>query len=277
LNITFSSVAEFGLGRTVALLNQAFADYIVRIGFTEEGLQQMVQADSVDLSSSLVVLLDGQAVGTALIARRGSASRLAAMALLPTARRCGAGRATMERWVADSRRRQERRLVLEVIEQNAPAMRLYEATGFARQQRLVGFAGPTPAGLARVPELAVTSQTEVAAAVSRMDIGEEWPWQISGETLARLPAPTRAYTLDGAWIILQNPAGPTVSIRVLAVTGPERREERAARLLQAVMAGHPAEAWRMPAIWPESLEGWFIRAGLAKQALTQWQMVRELD
>jgi hypothetical protein len=110
-----------------------------------------------------------------------------------------------------------------------------------------------------------------------MDAEVDWPWQISGETIARLPAPATAYTLEGACVVVMNPAGPTVGIRTLAVEGRERREERAVRLLHAVMAQHPAEAWRVSALWPEEFAGWFTSAGLVRQELSQWQLVRDLD
>ncbi|MDQ5980544.1 MAG: family N-acetyltransferase [Verrucomicrobiota bacterium] len=40
-------------------------------------------------------------------------------------------------------------------------------------------------------------------------------------------------------------------------------------------ARHPAKVWRISALWPEELAGWFNRAGLIRQELSQWQMARE--
>jgi ribosomal protein S18 acetylase RimI-like enzyme len=277
MEITFMTIATGGTAGAAGVLARAFADYMVKIAATEEVLRQMERIDGVDFAHSLVVSLDGEPAGAALIARRGPVSRLAGMALVPEARGRGVGRAVMERLLGEARARGDRRMVLEVIEQNTAAVRLYEAVGFMRKRRLVGFAGPAPGDAAPVPGLAVASLGEVAAAVSRMEEEAEWPWQISGETVAQLPASVEGYRLDGAWVALQNAAGPTVSVRALAVDGTERREERASRLLRAVMARHPAEGWRMGALWPEELAGWFGGAGLVRQELTQWQMGRELD
>lgn len=274
MNIGFTTVAEFGLQPAAELLTRAFADYFVQIPFTETGLRQAERVDSVDFALSVVVRLEGEPAGAALIARRGTTSRVAGMGFLPGARRRGAGRALMERLIADARARGDRRLVLEVIEQNTPAVRLYEAMGFRKIRRLVGFAGPAPVGLAPVPELAETDLGAMAAAITRQE-DADWPWQMSGQTVAQLPPPARGYALDGAWVVVLNPAGPTVGLRALAVDGDGRREARAVRLLRAVMARHPAEAWRISALWPEELAGWFTRAGLARQELTQWQMARE--
>jgi ribosomal protein S18 acetylase RimI-like enzyme len=276
MNIGFTTVADFGLAPTAELLARAFADYFLKIPFTVEALRHTAQMDQVDFTQSPVVLLDGEPAGAALLARRGPASRVAGMALVPVARRQGAGRAMMERLLAEARARGDRRMVLEVIKQNTAALRLYESAGFTRIRRLVGFAGPAPAGLAPVSELAEVNVRDVAAAVSRLDGAIGWPWQISGETIALLPPPAIGYALDGAWTALLSPAGPVVTVRTVVVEGSERREERAVRLLQAVMARHPAETWRVSALWPEELSGCFTRAGLVRQDLTQWQMVREL-
>lgn len=277
MNVTFTSIEEFGLARAAELLTRAFADYFVKIPFAEAGLRQMELSDSVDLARSPVVSLHGQPVGAALIARRGVTSRLAGMALVPATRGRGAGRALMEHLLTEARNRGDQRQVLEVIEQNTAAVKLYEAVGFTRIRRLVGFAGSSPAGLAAEPALAEAELREVAAAVTRLDDEVGWPWQISGPTLAQQAAPAKGYTLDGAWAVVLNPAGPVVGLRALAVDGKTDRERRAVRLLRAVMARHPtAESWRMSALWPEEWSGWFTSAGLARQELTQWQMARVL-
>ncbi len=277
MNVRFTSIEDFGLVRTAELLTRAFADYFVKIPFTEAGLQQMELPDSVDFARSPVVWLDGQPAGAALIARRGATSRLAGMALVPAARGHGAGRALMEHLLTEARERGDQRMVLEVIEQNVAAVKLYEAVGFTRVRRLVGFAGPAPAGLADEPGLEEAELRDVAAAVERMDEEVGWPWQISGPTLAQLPVSAKGYTLDGAWAVVLNPAGPVVGLRALAVDGKADREQRAVRLLRAVMTRHPAATgWRMSALWPEEWAAWFTGAGLTRQELTQWQMTREL-
>jgi ribosomal protein S18 acetylase RimI-like enzyme len=271
---TFVPVSGFGLATTAELLNRAFADYVVQVRFTEALLWQVARVDGIDFSASCVVRMDGQPVGAALVARRGWTSRVAGMALLPAARRRRGGRALMEHLIVEAKARGDRRMVLEVIESNVAAVRLYEAVGFQRVRRLVGFAGPPPANLVAVPTLAEVDLRSVAAALMRQE-AINWPWQLAGETIAQLTPPAVSYALDGAWVVLMNPAGPQVTIRALAVDGDEGREARAVRLLRAVMARHPATGWRMSALWPEELGSWFTGAGLERQELAQWQMARE--
>ncbi len=275
MDVRFVPMAEFGLTGGAELLTRAFADYFVTIAFSEEGLGRMAKLDSVEFSLSPVMILKNEAVGAALIARRGNASRLAGMALLPHARKQGAGRALMTYLLREASERGDARMGLEVIEQNVPAVKLYEAMGFRKIRRLVGFAGAPPEGLEPEPGLEVVSVQAVAAAVAGMEPAIGWPWQLSAETVAQLPPPASGYTLDGASVLVLNPAGPVVGLRGLAVEGGLRRAERAARLLRAVMARHPAKEWRFSAMWPEELAVWFERAGLPRQQLTQWQMVRE--
>jgi ribosomal protein S18 acetylase RimI-like enzyme len=276
MNITFTTIADFGLTPTAELLTRAFADYFVKIPFTEAGLRQAGQMDSVDFARSPVVRVEGEPVGAALLARRGAASRVAGMGFVPEARRRGLGRMLMERLLMEARERGDHWMGLEVIAQNTAAIRLYESMGFQKKRRLLGLAGPPPAGLMPEPGLVEAGLREVADTVARLDGEVGWPWQISGDTIVRLPPPATGYTLDGAWMVLLNPAGPVVSVRTLVVEGSERRVERAGRLLLAVMARHPAVEWRISALWPEELSDWFTQAGLARQELSQWQMRREL-
>lgn len=271
----FPSVLDFGLERAAAVLTDAFADYFVKAPMTAAGLVQMARVDSVDLAASRVIVRDGAALGAALVARRGWTSRLAAMAVVPAARRSGAGRAVLEHLLAAAHARGERTMVLEVIEQNEPAVRLYATAGFTRVRRLVGFTGPGagPAETPAAPEPAEADPRALAAIVTRDGL-PDLPWQLSGETLAQLAPPAVAYHLDGAWIALAAAPGPTVSIRGLVTERAHRGRGRATALLRAMRARHPGTEWRVPAIWPEELAGVFTRAGLVRGELSQWQLAR---
>jgi len=271
--ITFTPTGTFGLAATADLINRGFADYVVQVKMTEAALWHAARQDSVDFAASSVALVDDTPAGVVLMARRGWTSRVAAMAIIPEFRRQRVGRALMEHVLAEAQQRGERAMVLEVLTSNTPAVRLYESLGFTKVRRLTGYVGPAPSGLKPVPDLTEVDLRAVAAALIR-EQAVNWPWQLSGETIAMLNPPHVAYELDGAWVALVNAAGPSVTIRALAVDGPDRRTERAVRLLHAVMARHPTTAWRVSAIWPEDLEPWITGAGLVRDELSQWQMVR---
>jgi len=277
MNLEFTSIVEFGKAPAAELLTQAFADYIIKLALTPEALDRLGRSEGLDFLASQVLFADAIPVGAALIARRGQISRLAGMALLPRARQHGLGRLFMERLLADARAREDKRMELEVIEQNAAAVRLYEKTGFTRRRRLLGFSRATPEGVASEPAPAVVDLQEVAAVVASLGGEMDWPWQIAGDAVAQRSPLACGYMLEGAWAAVVNPDGPTAIIRALAVVGTEDAAGRAGRLLLAVMARCPAKEWCMSALWPEELSAWFTTAGFNRQEITQWQMVRKID
>lgn len=277
---TFPSIAEFGLEPAADVFTRGFADYFVKIAATPSLFLQMARVDGVDLTASPLILRDGQAVGAALIARRGWTCRVAGMAIIPAARRAGAGRAAMQHLLGEARRRGDRTMVLEVIEQNEPALRLYEACGFGRVRRLVGLAraadaaAPAPAAAewAGVKEVDVRT---VAAKISQHGLAD-LPWQIGPETVAQLTPPTVGYQLDESWVALSGVTGPQVMVRALVTAAPMTEPESGAALLRGVMAKHPGKEWRISALWPEEHAAIFTTAGFTRTALSQWQMQRSL-
>lgn len=282
MNLEFPSMVDYGLERAAEVLSRAFEDYFVRIPFSAGALLNAARTDSVDLGSSRVFVRDGAAVGGALIARRGWTCRLAGMAITPEARRTGVGRAAVVHLLAEAKARGDRKMVLEVIEQNTAAVELYRATGFQTIRRLIGFAGAPIDVPTRTEALIQVDPREVAAAVTRYSL-PDLPWQLSGETIAQLTPPSVAYRLDGAWIALTDPSQPIVTIRALVAErdalgdGTLPCREREAALLRAVMAKYSGrDEWRLSAVWPEELADVLAPAGLPRTPLTQWQMQREV-
>jgi ribosomal protein S18 acetylase RimI-like enzyme len=282
MNLEFRSMADYGLEPAAEVMARAFEDYFVRIPSTVPVLLNMARTDSVDLTLSCVFLCDGQAVGGALIARRGWTCRLAGMGIVPKARRAGAGRSAMVHLLTEAKARGDRMMLLEVIEQNIAAVELYRAFGFKEIRRLVGFAGPPPSHAVAPADLIEVDLPEVAAAVRHHGL-PNLPWQLSSETLAQLTPPSAAYRMDGAWIALTDPSQPVVTIRALVAArdksvgrdSVEPGDSREATLLRAVMAKHPGkQEWRLSAVWPEELAPSIAPAGLPRTALTQWQMQR---
>lgn len=279
-------MADYGLEPAAEVMARAFEDYFVRIPSTVEVLLNMARSDSVDLASSCVFVRDGAAVGGALIARRGWTTRLAGMAITPDARRGGIGRAAVLHLLAEAKARRDRRMVLEVIEQNTAAVELYRACGFQTIRRLIGFAGRPLDGASGVAtrhnELIEVDLREVATAVTRYGL-PDLPWQLSAETLAQLTPPAVGYRLDDVWIALTDPTQSVVTIRGLVAKpivgdGTPLCRDREAALLQAVMAKHSGkDEWRFSAVWPEELASMIAPAGLPRTALTQWQMEREVS
>lgn len=276
MHIHFVSATDFGLEATADVLARGFADYLVKIPASATMLLQMVRADSVELAASRVALRNGVAVGVALVARRGWTCRLAGMALVPEARRSGVGRALVQRLLEEAKARGERTMVLEVIEQNEPAVKLYEALGFRRLRRLVGFSFAAPASMVADEAVFEFEEADVRAAAAAVTAAApaDLPWQLSGETLAQLGPPNRAFHREGAWLVCTDPAGAAVTIRALVAAGSATSTARVAELLRAVLTRHGGREWRVGAIWPEEWSAVFAVAGFTRTALSQWQMER---
>lgn len=232
----------------------------------------MLRKDSVDLASSRVILADGEPSGIALIARRGTlrASRLAAMGITKEMRGKSAGTWFMEQLLHEARERNDREMVLEVIEQNEAAVRLYRKFGFQTVRRLVGLICRDVKQAAK-SDLIEVDLREMGRLVSMYGL-PDLPWQLSGETVALLTPPARAFRKEKAYIAVSNPEAEHVAVWSLLVEPPARGNGVAVELLESLMANYAGKTWHVPAIWPEELGLIFERAGFQREELSQWQM-----
>ena len=130
--------SDYPLPELTQLLNLSFESYLVPISFNLIQFLTMLRKDSIDLFSSRVLLMDNELSGIALIARRGWSSRLAAMGIVQDKRGLGAGQWLLEKLIQEARERKDREMLLEVIEQNEYAVRLYRQCGFRSVRRLIG-------------------------------------------------------------------------------------------------------------------------------------------
>jgi ribosomal protein S18 acetylase RimI-like enzyme len=237
---------------------------------TTPSLAEMLRRDGTDLAASRILLADGQPAGFALVARRGWISRLAAMGIVEALRGQGAGNYLFAQLLREARERGDHGMVLEVIEQNTRAVRLYERHGFRKIRRLVGLSLTNPISIcsARPQELDIRI---VANAVTRHGL-PDLPWQLAGESLATLTPPARAYQLDAACAMITDPTQKQISVRALLVEPPARRQGQARRLIQALLACHPDHNWQVPPIFPEEMVGPFEKLGFMRDPISQWQM-----
>ncbi len=271
--LTLQSAFEFGIPETAEILSQGFSDYIVPIRLGFEQFVNMLRVDSVDPSCSRVVFMENKPVGAALIARRGWNCRLAGMALIPSARGRGVGRWLLAELAKEARARGDRRIELEVIEQNTAAVNLYKNGKFRVVRRLIGFHTNNPPGRPHpLEEIDLRSLGRLVSTHGLADL----PWQISGESVSQLGAPFRAYQLENAYIALSNPNDEDIAIRTLLTLPGDAQQNRAKGLLEALFAKFPQKSWRVPAIFPEEFETLFIQAGFETTEISQFQMVLPL-
>jgi GNAT superfamily N-acetyltransferase len=257
------------------MLNRGFEGYIVPIHLNLPQFLNMLRKDSIDLTSSRVLLMDDQPVGVALIARRGWVSRLAAMGIHTGMRGRGTGSWFMEKLIQQSRDRAEREMVLEVIEQNEAAVRLYQKYGFQTVRRLVSYIRREAVELTP-DELEEMDLRALAVKIAQYGL-PDLPWQLSAETIALMTPPTRAYYRDGVSIAISDPVELHIVIWSLLAEPRVRGKHIGADMLKAVIAHHPGHTWHVPAIYPEEMSGVFERAGFEREELSQWQMRLPLE
>jgi ribosomal protein S18 acetylase RimI-like enzyme len=275
MNLNCTPALEYSFRDLADLLNQSFAGYFMDINFTPASTIQLVQRDGVDLNASQVVLYDGQAIGCALIARRGWTGRLAAMGLASEHRGQGIGGWLLEQLLAQAQARRERAMVLEVIEQNEPAVRLYERAGFQRIRRLVGYRLSYPTGTSD-PALEEVDLREVARVLTYYGL-PDLPWQLAGESLAQDSLPQRGHRLGAAYAAISDPDRDHIFLKALVVPLEAQGQEAATRLLRALIGRYPDKTWQVPILWPEELApGLFKDLSFVRESLTQLQMRLDL-
>ena len=257
-------------------LNLGFENYLVPIHMDAPYFLTMLRKDGLDLNSSRILLANGAACGIALIARRGWTSRLAAMGVFSSMRGKGTGTWFMKQLVEEAYERDDREMVLEVIEQNDPAVALYKRTGFEIVRSLVGFvrSATPPTSAAKSGDIAVLEEIDIRTVSNLISfLGlPDLPWQLSGETIAQTNPPARAYQQGPAYVVISNPEAEHVVIWSLLVEPEARGRGLGTQMLKDILARHPDRNWHVPAIFPEEFSKVFEQAGFERENLSQWQM-----
>jgi GNAT superfamily N-acetyltransferase len=259
----------------VALMNRGFERYLVPIQFSVPAFEAMLRKDGIDLSLSRVLFADGLPTGIALIARRGCVSRLAAMGIAKEARGKGSGSWLMDALIREARARGDCEMVLEVIEQNDPAVHLYRKFGFEPTRRLISLIKRTE-GQSGTSDLEEIEPHEMGRLIMQYGL-PDLPWQLSGETIALLNPPVRAYKKGPAYAAISDPTAEHVVFWSLLVEPLSRGKGLGVDMLESVIAGHAKKVWHVPAIWPEEFGRIFEQAGFEREELSQWQMRLDLS
>jgi ribosomal protein S18 acetylase RimI-like enzyme len=195
------------------------------------------------------------------------------MAVVPEARGKGVGKFLTTRLVVESVERGERRMELEVIQANKPAVRLYERAGFRKLRGLLSYSLPegVEGQKAELEEIDIREAASLVAKYGPADL----PWQVSGESLAHMSPPNLAFRLGAACAVVSDPSAPGIAIRSIAVEPQSRKQGQAKRLLKALLAAYPGAAWAVPALCPEEIGQVFESAGFEPGELSQFHMIKE--
>lgn len=255
------------------LHNLAFADYAVPAVLDASALASYMDETDVVPALSRVASVDGTPASFCLGALRGDRGSIRGEGTAPAFRRTGLGRRVLEETVAALADAGAREVVLEVLNGNDAAVRLYRTSGFEQRRRLLGYSVPRPRR--RIwqrlgPGLA---DCESDVALDRL-VHWGWkdaPWQLEPASLAHIPA----LALDGRVVAIGKQRGERFWLYALAVDPARRRHGDATRALASLSA----DVIGIPALVPE--EWWeggaLLRAlGAVTESHWQWEMRRQL-
>ncbi len=159
MELTAVPATQFSSVQLTDILNACFEAYLVPVTQSVEGFVQRFSAEGMSLVDSRVWLAGDEPAAIAIVARRGSAARLAAFALRPAWRDKGLGRKLMQELLMLQQQGIET-VFPEVIRDNHAAVALYQSLGFTRRYGLCGYLStellaPVPGVLQLYPTLSL--------------------------------------------------------------------------------------------------------------------------
>lgn len=274
-NFAVQPLTEFSTEAAAAALTRCFEGYVVELSMDGESFARRFAAEDLSWPDSLIWTADSGPAAILLIARRGPISRVAAMGIAPDFRGRGLGGVVMDRALADARARGDASLMLEVIQSNTPAVRLYERKGFVRSRALVGAVGTPPAApTGRVERM---SPADVARAVENEADLAGSPWQLAPRVLPHAHPTAAGFSLDGRAYTVIVPGDPA-RLAFLYVRPGARRQGLGRMLLAAAAAELGLKQLSPPPIFPEDpFEAVFARLGWAPHPIAQFEMHANLQ
>jgi GNAT superfamily N-acetyltransferase len=161
--LRFASAASVSLEVYAEAFTAGFGGYPMPITFDVPKLSGKVRKEQYDLEHSLIAYEGVEPAGVAVLAIRGEAGWCGGFGVVPSRRGRGLGRRLMAALLESARAAGVRRLTLEVLRENAAALRLYEAAGLrVVRDLLVLDRGATP-GVGRAARAADQLEDSEAA------------------------------------------------------------------------------------------------------------------
>lgn len=268
--LTDHRAIEFNAAELAQFITSCFEGYIVPFVLDAPGFENRFRPEGLDTQASLLVQDGDDPAALCLIARRGWTARVAAMAVAPNHRRTGVGKRLMEKVIEEAKERGDKRLVLEVIEQNPAAISLYQAVGMNITRRLVGYkrvggdAQPEP--LDSIDPLAFTRRM-----IAECDL--DLPWDFLPETLNSKAPPSEALALENSAFALVTEAPARTIVWSLFVNRDKRGQGYGSRLVRALSAKFGGKDLVTPVALPDTVAPqFFTKLGFVSPEISQFEM-----
>jgi ribosomal protein S18 acetylase RimI-like enzyme len=220
------------LAERTSLFNAGYEDYVTPFVVDEAIVRGMTEWYDIDLGASRVAYRNGTPVGFANLAVRGEDGWIGGIGVVAGARRQGLGEALMHAVHEEARTRGVTRVWLEVIEQNEPAVRLYERLGYEVERELEVWTLSAEVGAGSGREVPAP-QAHARIRALRHD---REPWQRADGTLAHYDDALGLETANGAAVFR-----PAVSMQLVQIAG-----EDAGELLRTMRARGTLHALNLP-------------------------------
>lgn len=271
MHLTLRPATEVALADIAALFTRAFDGYIAgtRV-IAPPDMSEFIFGNNINLNLSQIAFDGDQPVALGCVARQGGTNRLAVMGVDKPYHGKGVGKQLLTELLSQARQRGDHTYILEVIEQNVNAVKLYIGMGFEVMERLMGYKTST---LEAAPDSALeqVDLTEVARIVTWYG-SPTLPWQVSGPHLMRLSPPNLAYRLDNAYAVISNPDAASIRLHAFITLPDYQRQGQGTRLIKALAAKYAGKTWFIPALCPEQYGGFLLKLGFAQEQLNQFQM-----
>lgn len=274
----FTTLAHTPIGEITACMNAAFAEYEIPIQWTEESLLQKMRIEDIDLSLSSGAFDDGTLAGIILMGADEDNSRVwdGGTGVLPVYR----GQKLTERMFAyilpQLKQRGTKLMLLEVLENNKGAYKVYERLGFTTTRLLHAYKGnitPVNAGIYEMETLTEYDADEL------LNLCDWQPaWQQMNQRIANRgdTVTTICIKADGQVAAYARYDAAARRIHQFAVAKEHRRNGMGAALFQHI-AGDSADPWLIINIDAgcEATNAFLQGVGL-EQHISQYEMVMEL-
>jgi GNAT superfamily N-acetyltransferase len=267
--ISFRPLLELNFAEMADLFNRCFEDYVIPFTMTAQNVAAHSRKDGIDHIRSFVAVRDGQDIGLAYISPRFETARLAGMGIVKSARGQGTGRVLVAEFLRRLRADGFREAVLEVFEQNEPAVRLYKSFGFEATQRLYGFERE-PFPFAEAKPLREVPLEEFSESMRTAQL----PSSPTASQFCTTTLPARAVTIDDqAYAIYAPPsAGAPLSLGGFFVMPESRGKGRGRQLFRSIQAANPESPWFLAPVFPEATAPFLERLGFRRMKLNQFEM-----
>ncbi len=130
--------SEYDYNQLADVYNQTRVDYIVPMPMNGKRMGEYIRNYDIDLDASVVVNApDGEPLGIGMIAFREDRAWITRLGITPASRGKRVGQFVMEMLIAQAEGRRCRRVQLEVIVGNDPAINMFAKLGFKEHRRLL--------------------------------------------------------------------------------------------------------------------------------------------